>query len=105
MSLPTSPDDLRKMKKAAGGNELGEWKYLMVIHGLSVKKLKEKFNWLEVKRAALSTYCKVSTGTEARTREPLPVQRTPNLIIMAHAASPFPRPIAASSPGPRPNPP
>lgn len=74
----------------------------MAIHGLSVKKLKEKFNWLEVKGAAPVAWYNVSTGAEASATQPLPVQQTQSLIIMAHAALPLPRSSAAAAPRPSP---
>lgn len=40
------------MKRLAGWDKSGEWRYLMAIHSHSVKKLKEKFNRLEVKNVA-----------------------------------------------------
>lgn len=46
---PLSPVPKWKMKRLAGWDKSGEWKYLTALHGHSAKRLREKFNQLDVK--------------------------------------------------------
>lgn len=97
-SLPLVPN--RRAKKTVEWDELGELKYLTVVHGQSLKRLREKLDHLEIREVNPVGRLEALAGDAGRMTQLLLAHWSPSPVIVTCMASPPPRPAAASSPGP-----
>lgn len=53
-----------RIKREVGWDELGEWKYLIEVHGHLVERLKEKFDQMEIREVTPIGRLKVPAGSQ-----------------------------------------
>lgn len=102
-SLPLVPN--WRAKRTVEWDELAELKYLIVVHGQSVERLREKLDHLEIREVNPVGRLEALAGAAGRMTQLLLAHWSPSSVIVTCVASPPPRPAAASSPRPRRSPP